>query len=223
MITGSIHNTYRCGKLIILEYINHYNVRVLFPDTQYETTVQAQTIRGKYIKDRLKPLVYGVGFIGEGKYTSTANANAYQMWTGMLKRCYCPKYHKIRPTYKKCTVHEELRNFQDFAEFIYTFSTEEGLKKVCLDKDIKIPGNKEYTKASVSLVTLSENSQHATGTLGIVWTVHHKDGRIVTFDNQRIFAKKNDIHQASLNRVVLGKQKSCKGWSVLLNEGQDNG
>ena len=37
------------------------------------------------------------------------------VWTGMLKRCYCPKYLSKYPTYSGCQASENFKNFQYFA------------------------------------------------------------------------------------------------------------
>lgn len=58
----------------------------------------------------------------------------------MLSRCYSAKIHERQPTYRECVVCEEWLIFSKFSEWM---SSQDWIGKV-LDKDILIPGNKQY-------------------------------------------------------------------------------
>lgn len=114
-------------------------------------------------KDVFTPSVQGVGFMGEGKYTSCENRRntlAYSRWSGMLARCYSEAFQKRNPTYIGCSVAAEWHNFQVFAEWFYKNHPGDG-NEYCLDKDIRIPGNKIYSPEACSFVTRAENTRHA--------------------------------------------------------------
>lgn len=108
-------------------------------------------------KDRLNPSIYGVGFIGIGKFKSCkgkSKSKIYQTWQHMLARCYCNKTQKIQPTYIGCTVCIEWHNFQNFAEW----HQKNYIDGFFLDKDIKRPGNKVYSPDNCLFVPSSINN-----------------------------------------------------------------
>ena len=95
-----------------------------------------------------KKNVYGVGYIGVGKYKSTEKGKAtrcYKTWSHMLERCYDKKYHKKESTYIDCIVCEEWHNFQNFAKWYEENYYEVENEKMNLDKDILFKGNKIYS------------------------------------------------------------------------------
>ena len=70
----------------------------------------------------------------------------------MLRRCYDPKYHKNSPSYSECTVCEEWKDFQNFAEWYYNNIYNIQGEKICLDKDLLVKGNKVYSPDTCLLV-----------------------------------------------------------------------
>jgi hypothetical protein len=64
----------------------------------------------------------------------------YGKWKSMLERCYDPGYLNKYPTYRDVTVCEEWKFFSAFKEWMKT----KDWKGKQLDKDLRIPGNKEY-------------------------------------------------------------------------------
>lgn len=65
----------------------------------------------------------------------------YQPWVSMLKRCYCVKYQKNKPTYIGCSVDSEWLMFSNFRSWMMNQDWE-GKQ---LDKDILFLGNKFYS------------------------------------------------------------------------------
>jgi hypothetical protein len=93
-------------------------------------------------------LVYGVGLYEGGEYSCAIGGKRtqeYSLWTNMLNRCYSSKYHDITPTYIGCSVSENFKNFQYFAEWC---NKQIGFKETNyqLDKDIVSKGNKLYSE-----------------------------------------------------------------------------
>lgn len=66
----------------------------------------------------------------------------YNRWNGMLERCYGDHDASRRRCYKGCTVSKEWLLFSNFRAWMKNQDWE-GLE---LDKDIILPGNKEYSK-----------------------------------------------------------------------------
>ena len=110
----------------------------------------------------MSPSVYGVGFIGKGKFKANDGngkpTKCYNTWKDMLRRCYDSKYHKKKSTYKNCTVCSEWHNFQNFAQWYYSNYYEFEDEKMALDKDILKKGNKIYSSNTCVFVPSSINN-----------------------------------------------------------------
>lgn len=108
----------------------------------------------KFIPSRKDNLVCGIGVYEDGKYkgynTCCGSKNGmtkeYSLWTGMLQRCYGGHQKDGRnSTYIECTVSDNFKNFQFFAEWC---NNQIGFncKDYHLDKDILRKGNKVYSE-----------------------------------------------------------------------------
>jgi hypothetical protein len=119
--------------------------------------VKEETISDRYgsRKSCNTRTVRGIGFMGEGNYSSYKDYLPYQHWIDMIKRCYCVEFLNKNTTYIGCTVHQHWHNFQNFANWFYS-NYQEGWK---LDKDILVPGNKIYGPDTCCFVPQSINSQ----------------------------------------------------------------
>ena len=138
------------SKMIIKEYRKCNDIDVYFPE--YDWTFKHaiyQTFKNGKIKCPYEPRYYGVGYLGEGKYKMFENGkltDKYNIWYGMLKRCYDPKYQEKYPTYKDCKVEDYLLNLQHMAEWINKNYYEVPGERMHLDKDILCKGNKIYSR-----------------------------------------------------------------------------
>ena len=138
------------SKMIIKEYRKCNDIDVYFPE--YDWTFKHaiyQTFKNGKIKCPYEPRYYGVGYLGEGKYKMFDNGkltDKYNIWYGMLKRCYDPKYQEKYPTYKDCKVEDYLLNLQHMAEWINKNYYEVPGERMHLDKDILCKGNKIYSR-----------------------------------------------------------------------------
>ena len=102
-----------------------------------------------YIKNPFFPSLFGIGFIGIGKFKpfdeNGKPTKCHKVWRSMFARCYDPKYQEKYPTYKGCKVCREWWNFQVFAEWYYSHFYEIENEIMNLDKDILCKGNKVYS------------------------------------------------------------------------------
>jgi len=137
-----------CGSVMyIIKYTSNTDITVQFKESGYITThrTYAQFQSGG-IKCPYDITVYGVGWIGEGKYKATINGKItpqYRTWTHMLERCYSANYHSRKPTYQNCTVCDEWLDFQVFGKwFDENYCEIDG--KGFLDKDILFRDSKIY-------------------------------------------------------------------------------
>lgn len=115
------------------------------------------------MKDVMKPSVYGVGYVGEGRHTPFRNGRKtreYDVWCGMIRRCYVsPDKRKSQRnlSYIGVTVCDEWHNFQNFAEW-YTAQPNYQLSEYQLDKDLLSSGNKVYSPSTCVVVHASINN-----------------------------------------------------------------
>lgn len=147
---------------VVIDYRSCYEVTVVFLD-KYEHTITTSSgvLRTRAFTNPYDPTVYGVGYFGVGKYKSREvpehhkKTKAYEIWRGMIKRCYSEKALAINPSYKGCSVCEEWHNFQVFAEW-YINHEFYGLDYE-LDKDLLVLGNKVYSPETCSLIPSAIN------------------------------------------------------------------
>lgn len=86
-------------------------------------------------------LVYGVGTKGDDvTVVNGKQTKVYKTWTGMLERCYSPRYQKLHPTYIGCSVCAEWLQYHTFKQW-FDVNYVEGWD---IDKDLLVDGNKEY-------------------------------------------------------------------------------
>nr|DAJ41339.1 MAG TPA: hypothetical protein [Caudoviricetes sp.] len=149
------------SEMVIVECRKNNDIDVYFPE--YDWTFKNatyQSFKNSLIKCPYEKRVYGVGYLGEGKYKSKENGKitrVYKTWQHMLERCYDEKYQKRQPTYKDCTVCEEWHNFQNFAEWYYNNYYKIEGQQMNLDKDILIKGNKVYSPETCIFVSQTIN------------------------------------------------------------------
>lgn len=149
---GDVFESTNFGKFKILSYQRCNQVKVKFLNTGYETTTTTSAIFKGSVKDRQAPFVEGVGIVGDISPNSNFQTRRfYDMWKGMLKRCYNEHALHKRPSYKGCSVSEKFLNFSSF----YTWCLnqighdQEGWH---LDKDILVKGNKVYSPETCCFV-----------------------------------------------------------------------
>ncbi len=154
--TGEIRYNNFGSKIVIKEYRNAKDLDIYFPEYNwiFEHTYYGHFKKGN-VKCPYEPRIYGVGFIGEGKYKAKENGKIneyYNIWHGMLMRCYDPKYQEKYSTYKGCSVEDYLLNFQNMCEWIENNYYEVPGERMHLDKDILCKGNKVYSRETCIFV-----------------------------------------------------------------------
>lgn len=97
-----------------------------------------------------RKLLYGVAFYDVP--TSMTHSKEYIMssryWHSMLRRCYAKSSLKRQPTYMGCSVCEDWLLFSNFKRWW----DEHQVAGWCLDKDILIKGNREYSPTACCFV-----------------------------------------------------------------------
>lgn len=149
---GIVLDSKSFGKFEVIKYVNWSNVTVRFIDTGYVKTCNMKEVKTGSIKDYMKPSVCGVGVIGDKHLTNGSNTRAreYEVWSGMIKRCYSELSFKRRPTYIGCAVSESFKSYEKFYEW---YRDQIGCNdKFDLDKDLLVKGNKIYGESTCVLI-----------------------------------------------------------------------
>jgi hypothetical protein len=146
----------------IVEYFGKENCTVKFIENS-NTLKNIQYIAFKLgtVKNPHHTSVYGVGFLGVGKYKTSINkvaTNEYRIWKSVIRRCYDDKELEKSPTYKGCSVAEEWHNFQNFAKWFEENYNPEYMEGWHLDKDILSKENKIYSPDTCAFVPQEINS-----------------------------------------------------------------
>ena len=136
-------------KYEIIDYKNNLNVSVRFEDGTILTNKAYRTVSNGGCKNLNYPSVFGVGFLGYGKYNT--KYIYYSIWHEMLRRCYVKNY---KQTYNECFVNNEWHNYQNFCNW----AKNHWKQNFHLDKDILFKGNKEYSKEKCCFVPVKINS-----------------------------------------------------------------
>jgi len=180
-----------------------------------------------------KPTVRNIGFLGQGVHRSTEGdgvmTKEYKAWVNMIKRCYSESCHIIQPSYIGCSVDKRWHNFQNFCEDIkhldgYREWKENTLPRAyALDKDIKVSGNKVYSKEYCIFVTIGDNTRDSsigndraiTGKTYIGTNTKTEEDFI--FYNISKFARDNSLDQRRISECLNGKKGSYSDWVFKLS------
>lgn len=113
----------------------------------------------RYALSRRSP-IFGFG-INDADYMTTPKIGGkivycpfYRKWLGMLHRTCSDELKEKYPTYKGCYVVDEWLTFSTFREWM----RQQDWENKELDKDIIIPGNKEYGPSTCVFVSHEVNS-----------------------------------------------------------------
>lgn len=130
----------------------------------FKTMSSSKEILNGKIKNKLHPTIDGVGYLGEGlfKVTYTTNGKknntpAYEVWLGIIKRCYNPKcvaYNLYGG--RGISVASVWHNYQNFALWYYQKGSCKA--KLAVDKDLLFHGNKVYSPDTCTLVPYAINN-----------------------------------------------------------------
>lgn len=165
MNKGQVFDTQN-GPMEILEYLNCNRIKIRFLNTGHERFSTAGHIKNRQVRDPFYPSVAGVGFVGNTKVVDKGSVKkSYRVWKSMIERCYDPLFLNRQRCYRDCYVVERWKNFELFEQDVKEL---EGYSewlasksRYDLDKDIKFPGNRIYSKEFCKFVPQSENVRAA--------------------------------------------------------------
>ncbi len=126
--------------------------------------------------------VYGVGFRPTRYPSHDSNGRItkeYNTWSGMMTRCYNPKYKLNKPTYNTAEVCDDWLHADNFMDWCQT-QVGFGVEGFQLDKDILNKGNKLYSPENCAFVPAEVNSQLTKADarrgefpIGVSWHTYH--------------------------------------------------
>lgn len=138
---GEKHTTNEGYKIEVVAAgtkINHVIIEFKEP-VKYRVEVQYSTVRIGNIRNSYKKIHFGVGYIGEGNYST--RSKAYVVWRNMLMRCYDEKNSGfVNYGANGVSVCEEWLNFNVFADWFEKNKIEDWQ----LDKDL-LSSNEQKT------------------------------------------------------------------------------
>ena len=179
---GKVCKSLNSGDFKVLKYNDGKNVEIQFLKTGFEIVARLEHIKNGLIKDPYLPSVYGVGILGT-KYPSRVNGvqtKEYELWKGMLKRCYSDAYKKKRPTYEGCEVSDNFKSYEYFYEWCHSQIGFDN-KGWQLDKDLLIKGNKVYSEstcvflpAEINLLLTKRTASRGEHLIGVHWCKRDK-------------------------------------------------
>lgn len=184
----------------IIGYRGSADIDVEFLDEHHyvKTNTTMSNFNRGTIKNPFDIAIYGIGYVGDGKYIGhdgSISTQTYRSWQKILERCYCEKQKNKNKTYYSITsICEEWKNYQLFAEW-FEQNKYEVNERLHIDKDILYPGNKIYSPYHCLLVPqrinmLFLNKQNKRGLPNGI----RKDGN-------RYYAKYNSIELGSANTI----------------------
>lgn len=156
------------------------------------------------------------GWLSENKL----QRKIYDTWYDMIKRCYSDKYHKKEPTYKDCYVCERWRYLSNFVEDIVSIP---GYKEwstsfnnhMSLDKDIIVPGNREYAPDKVCFVSIQENNKERNNRYKYDIEISNLDGEIISIvDSLDKASKIVGRSKQTICDCMYGRQNSTNGFKI---------
>lgn len=177
---GEINISNEGYKMKIIKYNEYSDILVEFQD-KHKAIVRTNynSFKNGSVKNPYHPRVFGVGYLGQGKYEPYINGKStkcYIIWCSMLQRCYDPYYINRYLTYKDCYVCDEWLCFQNFAKWYYENYYECNGETMHLDKDILCKGNKIYSPETcvfvpnnINQLFVKSNKSRGNYPIGVCW------------------------------------------------------
>ena len=202
---GEIEISNEGYEMKIVKYNNYNDIVIEFQD-KYKTKVSTryQNFKKGQVKNPYHLSVFGVGYIGQGKYKISINGKTtkvYNYWRDMLRRCYDPYYINKEITYIDCYVCDEWLCFQNFGKWweenVYDCNDE----KIHLDKDILYKNNKIYSPKTcifvperINFLFIKKDANRGKYPIGVCW--HKVIGKF--YASCSIFDEENNRKQIHL-------------------------
>ena len=160
----------------VISWVSWENITIQFQDSYgFIKVVRSDSIRNGAFRNPYRKSCLGVGYIGDGKYSTRSGGSKstiYIHWLGAMTRSYSNRYKSLKPTYQDCTVCEEWHDFQNFAGWV---EKQTGFDKgYHLDKDLIVKGNKIYSPetcvllpSDINMILTSSKAKRGDSPIGV--------------------------------------------------------
>ena len=201
----------------IIGYVENYPRlrQIKFIKSGYVAVVNCFNIRDGSASDYTHATVCGVGATG---FKDASKHILYYRWANMLGRCYSEK-HSGYKSYgaKGCYVEDYLLNFKNYVEFVEGLENYKLLKenpeKYHIDKDMKNPNTKCYSRETISIITKEKNIEIENNDKSIQIEAYDLNGNFVaSFISITIAEKMTGIPRGNIARNVRGESKTAGGY-----------
>jgi len=234
---GSIWDSKSCGKFTIIGKTDRHNGgknSYVYCLCEFEDGAIIESdftnIKNGNVKSPNSPNVYGVGYMGQGDWSSKNNGKTtkeYSTWIHMIRRCYSENFQKENMSYKDVTVDKEWFCFQNFCKDIQSLPGYKewklGETGYELDKDILCEKMnihpKIYSFKTCMFVSKKDNVSESTSRknlTGLTYIGISPEGKEYEFVNQKDFALTNNLNNGNINACLHNIRESHKGWTFKI-------
>ena len=214
-LVGQEFKTNNCGNLIVVAMESNTRCTVKFQTSGYvKTNVHTRELRNGEVGDPYYPKIRGVGYLGVGKHKSkcgSKNSKEYSLWYAMLSRCYTDSYD---PCYSEATVAKYWHNFQTFAEDIKALPGYEDRLQCHLDKDLRVPGTKIYSRETCSFVPEIVNCTTYGNKSKVVYTFQGTKG-VYTCTSVKAFCELHSLNRKHMAAMIRGERATVRGLTFV--------
>ena len=172
-LVGSLLDSNSFGKFKVLEYVGkkwtdtynqkHYTIQ--FIDTGYVVeNVRAEYVKKGNIKDRYKPNLYNVGYLGDYKIKNEVDKKLKNIWSKMIERCYDENHTQYkdyggRGVFVDCAWHNLSTFIEDVKSLPNWNNKLEKWNDYSLDKDYYMSNC--YSKDTCVWLTNKDNNMYS--------------------------------------------------------------
>jgi len=221
-IVNNIYSSNHYGDFIVEKELNsqgtstYYQVRFLKTGTVCKA--EKHNIKKGSVADCYAKTIYGVACRGQASSRHpTLNKVAFKRWTAMVSRCYNQNDIGYK-SYggKGYTVSDSWLCFENYIRDIVDiegFNEEKYLKGIIqLDKDIKAPGNKEYSADKCIFLNASINKRNQPSKQRDFYAISPQ-GQQFIYNNANACAKENNLTARTILKCLKGQFSQHKGWT----------
>ena len=221
-IVNNIYSSNHYGDFIVEKELNsqgtstYYQVRFLKTGTVCKA--EKHNIKKGSVADCYDKTIYGVACRGQASSRHpTLNKVAFKRWMAMVSRCYNQNDIGYK-SYggKGCTVSDSWLCFENYIRDIVDiegFNEEKYLKGIIqLDKDIKAPGNKEYSADKCIFLNASINKRNQPSKQRDFYAISPQ-GQQFIYNNANACAKENNLTARTILKCLKGQFSQHKGWT----------
>lgn len=210
-------------EFLVVSYEYYRNTemyfKIRFIKSLNEKIVDHRAIQKGSIKDELNPNKYGVGYMGKDVSSKVFNGIAYKRWDAMLSRCYNIKNVQYKNYGGRgvsvCQRWHCFKNFIEDIQHLQGWNEEDFLnRKLHLDKDKLVEGNKIYSPNTCCWLTQTENTAISNRKKQTKFMAKNlKNETTIIEVSARKFAKEHNLSERTvLRRIRDDNEKPYNNW-----------